>query len=241
MTLLALFYYNRSMARILAQHGIEQFVSFWISKFRNSNELRQEKRYVEKAIKQIEFFLNPPCCVDPEATIEFRRLDNDLTRFISAQIAQEAFDRRKWKKSLQRAINALKALLDGCCNIVNPDFTGVWDSPNSVDFSSMRTLTDDGTEQGLFSTTWGGFQGPTNVEGVLSHGNATDKLEVQYYAAIPSGLTVCVHLIQDGNEIAGSPFNIGIPGSGSGSFTIENLKGSISGTLPLQVLVDTGC
>jgi hypothetical protein len=103
------------MARILAQHGIEQFVYFWLNKFRNDAEIRRERRYMEKAIKQLEFFLNPPCCVDPDATIEFRRLDNDLTRFIAAQIAQGAFDRRKWKKSLERAIDALQLRLDGCC------------------------------------------------------------------------------------------------------------------------------
>lgn len=104
------------MARILAQHGIEQFVHFWLSKFRNDAGIRRERRYMEKAIKQLQFFLNPPCCVDPDSTIEFRRLDNDLTRFIAAQIAQGAFDRRKWKKSLQRAIDALQARLDGCCD-----------------------------------------------------------------------------------------------------------------------------
>lgn len=104
------------MARILAQHGIEQFVYLWLSKFRNDANIRRERRYMEKAVKQLQFFLDPPCCIDPNATIEYRRLDNDLTRFIAAQIAQGAFDRRKWKKSLERAILALNNKLeDPCC------------------------------------------------------------------------------------------------------------------------------
>lgn len=103
------------MARVLAKHGIEQFVIFWISKFRNDANIRSQRKFIEKAIKQISFFLNPPCCIDPEATIEFRRLDNDLTRFITAQLANK-LDKRKWKKSLERAKTALENLLvDPCC------------------------------------------------------------------------------------------------------------------------------
>jgi hypothetical protein len=107
------------MARVLAQHGIEQFIYAWLARFRNTSDTRKYKKYMEKAVKQLEFFLNPPCCVDPEATIEFRRLDNDLTRFIAAQLAL-SLDRRKWKKSLERAILAINNIIDDHCCLVGP-------------------------------------------------------------------------------------------------------------------------
>lgn len=104
------------MSRILAQHGIEQFVYSWLSKFRNASDLRNVKKYMEKAVQQIQFFLDPPCCDDPNASVDYRRLDNDLTRFISAQLAQANFDRRKWRKSLERTISALNnKIADPCC------------------------------------------------------------------------------------------------------------------------------
>lgn len=130
------------MARVLAQHGIEQFVLLWISKFRNKANIRSQRKFIEKAIKQISFFLNPPCCLDPEATIEFRRLDNDLTRFIAATLANK-LDKRKWRKSLERAKLALENLLiDPCCPAVA--VTGIIRVDENVGTADIASVTVQG-------------------------------------------------------------------------------------------------
>lgn len=109
------------MSRILAKHSIEAFVKVYLSKFVKTNNLRKERRFIEKAIKQIEFFLNPPCCLDPDASITYSRLDNDLTRYINAQFTVESFDRRKWRKSLERAKLALYNSINNPCCLVTID------------------------------------------------------------------------------------------------------------------------
>jgi hypothetical protein len=104
------------MARKLSESNIEQFTKAFLSKFRNANQRRAVRPFVEKAIKQIDFFLNPPCCDDPEASIEFSRRNNSLTQYISA-ILNNKVDRRKWGKSLQRTKDFLyQFLAPACCD-----------------------------------------------------------------------------------------------------------------------------
>lgn len=101
------------------QSNIEQFVRFYLSKFRNSTEHRGEKIYIEKAIAQIDFFLDEPCCLDPEASITFARRDNSLTRYLTS-IFNNKFDKRKHRKSLLRAKKLLQNFLGLlCCEVVS--------------------------------------------------------------------------------------------------------------------------
>jgi hypothetical protein len=103
------------MARVLAQSNIEQFTKAFLSKFRNANEKRSIRPYVQKAIVQINFFLDPPCCDDPEASVTFARRNNSFTQYIAAILNNE-FDRRKWRKSLIRTVTFLREfLVDPCC------------------------------------------------------------------------------------------------------------------------------
>jgi hypothetical protein len=99
-----------------AKHGIESMVLVYLNKYRYANDIRSQRRFMEKALRQLQFFLNSPCCDDPEAVVEYSRLDNPLTIYIAAQLAVPTFDRRRWRKSLERAIRAIqKKLNDPCC------------------------------------------------------------------------------------------------------------------------------
>lgn len=104
------------MARTLNQSNIEQFVDSYLSKYRNANNKRSIRKFVEKAIKQINFFLNNPCCdEDAETTIEYSRSDNEMTRYITA-IFNNKVDRRRTRKSLLRTRKLLQNFLnDPCC------------------------------------------------------------------------------------------------------------------------------
>ncbi len=96
--------------------NVEQFVDAYLSKFDKVNKLRGERKYIIKAIKIIEFFLDSPCCDDPDATISFSRLNNQMTNFIKANLIKEIFDRRKFRKSLERTLKQLRAVIyDPCC------------------------------------------------------------------------------------------------------------------------------
>lgn len=98
--------------------GIESFVKFYLAKLKNVNNLRIERRFMDKAIQQIDFFLNSPCCDDPDTVIEFSRFNNELTRYIAAQFKTESFEKRRYRKSLVRARKALNDFLNRpCCDL----------------------------------------------------------------------------------------------------------------------------
>lgn len=104
------------MPRKLQESNIEQFVRAFLSKFRHVNEKREVRPFIEKAIAQIDFFLNPPCCENPDATITFARRNNALTTYIHA-ILNNKFDKRKWRRSLLRARTLLFNFInDPCCH-----------------------------------------------------------------------------------------------------------------------------
>jgi len=103
------------MARKLSESNIEQFVKGYLAKFRNVSEKRELRPFIQKAIKQLNFFLNVPCCLDPETTISFGRRDNALTTYINA-ILNNKMDKRKWRHSLERARDLLSNFIfDPCC------------------------------------------------------------------------------------------------------------------------------
>jgi hypothetical protein len=107
------------MARKLKEFNIEQLVRAFLSKFRNENEKREVRRFIQKAIKQIDFFLNSPCCDDLDATIQFGRGNNALTTYITA-IFNNKQDKRKWKHSLQRTRDLLFNFIEHpCCDPIN--------------------------------------------------------------------------------------------------------------------------
>lgn len=98
------------------QSNIEQFVENSLKKFRNANEKRAVRPFIEKAIKQIDFFLDATCCENPEDSIEFSRRNNAITNYISA-IFSNQFDKRKYRKSLLRTKKLLQSFLDPFCCI----------------------------------------------------------------------------------------------------------------------------
>jgi hypothetical protein len=123
-----------------------------------------------------------------------------------------------------------------------PNTTTSWESSNSVRFTVMQVLTSDGTSQGYFNgDSWGVSPSPTSAQGYLDFDGDTDKLLISYDAAIPSALSVCLHLIQNGNEIWSSPFNLNIPTSGTGFAEISGLTGLLDPAYDLTILVNDAC
>lgn len=226
------------MSRSIHAHPVERLVQAYLKRLKANGQIRKEQNILTKASKMIGIALHDPCCPPAEEVI-LGTQENFFTLQLRSLL--NGIDVRKHRSSLENSIALINLRLQGCCDILNPDFIGEWDSANSIDFVGLRTLTEDDSEQGQFLVNWGGFLGPASIDGVLSHGASTDKIEIEYVAAIPSGLNICVHLQQDSEEIEGSPFLVEIPGSGTGIITLENLKNTISGSLPLTMYVGNDC
>lgn len=94
--------------------GIESFVEGYLAKFRNSSEKRKVRPYVEKAVIQLSSFLNSPCCDDPNAVVAHGRRSDGLNQYINA-VLNNKFNRRKYGKSLDRAITLLNNFLTPPC------------------------------------------------------------------------------------------------------------------------------
>lgn len=103
------------MARVLRRSNIEMFVEAWLKKLRNVSNKRSERKYVEKAITLLTAYNTQACCEDIPEPMEFARQDNDLTEYIKKTLGG-SFDRRKYRQSLDRAIEQLTFFLeDPCC------------------------------------------------------------------------------------------------------------------------------
>ena len=104
------------MATYLKQSKIEMFVKAYLSKLRKTNNLRKERPFIDKAKKIINTFRTKPCCEDDDFSVDFASRDNALTLFLWANLT-EAFDLRKYRKSLIRTETLLtNALEDPCCD-----------------------------------------------------------------------------------------------------------------------------
>lgn len=228
------------MSRLIKATPVERLVEAYLKRLAKTNKVRHERAILEKAAKMIGIVLNDPCCPGSIDVIVLGRQENFF--IVQLRALLNGIDERKHRESLERAKKALEnAVTNPCCNFVNSEFTGEWDSPNSIDFNVMRTFTENDELQGEYPNSWGGNIGPSTISGMLNHGNATDKIEIEYTAVIPSGVSICVHLKQNGVDIQGYPVIVNIPGPGTDTFVLENLKNKISGTLSLHVLVDTNC
>lgn len=111
----------------LRQSGIEQFVIGYLAKFRHVTNKRSKRRFIQKAISLIGFYLDRPCCVDGEVSISYSRFNDDLTRYV-ANTLNGPFDRRRYKKSLERARNLLENFLNDPCCVDNELITAVVDA-----------------------------------------------------------------------------------------------------------------
>jgi hypothetical protein len=94
--------------------GIESFVEGYLAKYRNSNNKRAVRRFVEKAIIQINSFINPPCCDDPDAVTGHGRRSDGLNMYLHATLDNK-FNRRKYGKSLDRTLTLLNNFLNPPC------------------------------------------------------------------------------------------------------------------------------
>lgn len=123
-----------------------------------------------------------------------------------------------------------------------PNTTTSWESPNSVQFNVLEIISSDSHSQGFYNGgSWGGDTPPTTSAGYLPFDGSTEKIIISYNASIPSALSVCVHLIQNGNEIWSSPFNLNIPASGLGTTELTGLTGLLDSSYDLTILINNDC
>lgn len=123
-----------------------------------------------------------------------------------------------------------------------PNVTTSWESPNSVQFNVLEVISSDSHSQGFYNgTPWGGDTPPTTSAGYLPFDGNTEKIIISYNASIPSALSVCVHLIQNSNEIWSSPFNLNIPAAGLGTTELSGLTGLLDSTYSLTILINNDC
>lgn len=104
------------MARYLRQSSIEMYVDAYLSKLTNTNNLRKERPFIDKAIKMIDFFFDKPCCDDPvnevQSVIATGGSAGDFTLIFSGQTtAAIAYDADA--AAVQAALEALPNVAPG--------------------------------------------------------------------------------------------------------------------------------
>lgn len=99
--------------------NIEQYTEAYITKIKGGNKLRSERKYLQKTLNIIEFYLGAPCCEQNDSepgSVEFSRLDNSLTVFVKNNL-NDAFAKRKYRKSLERTQRLIRqTLINYCCD-----------------------------------------------------------------------------------------------------------------------------
>lgn len=105
------------MSRSIHKTGIEVFVEAYLKKLKGTNRIRDEKPFIDKSIKMIDFFLGVPCCTNPSATTSYVRRDNSLVKTVRYELAHDRnVNKRIVSKSWQRIKFLLEnAVLDPCC------------------------------------------------------------------------------------------------------------------------------
>lgn len=92
---------------------VESFIDAYLKRLVNTNNIRHEKAYLDKASKMIDVVLTKPCCTDPDTEIEWSRKENFF--IIQLRNLLNGIDLRKWRQSLTRAKASLDAAISNPC------------------------------------------------------------------------------------------------------------------------------
>lgn len=110
--------FSLNMARVSRKSGVEEFVDAYLTKITSVNK----RRYLQSLIKGSKLILDvlKPACCTPVTEIIIGSRENDFTNTIRALLI--GIDRRKWRKSLQNAVDKINNVVnDPCCDLVDQD------------------------------------------------------------------------------------------------------------------------
>lgn len=98
--------------------SFENFVSGYLKLVSSGARLREERKFIEKAIVLINLELGIPCCQNPTSVVSLvTPHENDLTRVIREAIKNATIERRSFLYALKRVLKELQTYLQGCCPI----------------------------------------------------------------------------------------------------------------------------
>lgn len=96
--------------------SFENFVSGYLKLVSSGARLREERKFIEKAIVLLNLELGIPCCENPTAIVSLiTPHENELTRVIREAIRNAAIDRRSFLHAINRVLVQLQDYLNGCC------------------------------------------------------------------------------------------------------------------------------
>lgn len=106
--------------------AIETWIEGYLKLVSSGNRLREERKFIEKAIIMINKVFGHPCCDNPTSIIDFGTpYDNQLTNTIRNLIINGNIIRRSFRLSLQRILDILNDYLYGCCtNVLTINYLG---------------------------------------------------------------------------------------------------------------------
>lgn len=95
---------------------IEALVDGYLRLVTSGNRLRQERKFIEKAIVIINTIFGHPCCDNPSSEIDLiTPYDNQLTTSLKNILTNNAIIRRSFRLALMRILDRLNDYLYGCC------------------------------------------------------------------------------------------------------------------------------
>jgi len=102
------------------RHGGRQAIENWIIGYlklvSSGGRLREETKFIEKAIVLINQVFGHPCCDSPTSVVSFiTPYDNQLTHTIEQLVNKDRITRRSFRLSLLRILDILNGYLYGCC------------------------------------------------------------------------------------------------------------------------------
>jgi len=135
---------------------IEPLVAAYLRLVTSGNRLRQERKFIEKAIAIINHILGHPCCDDPIAIVDLiTPHDNQITTSLKNILTNNPIVRRSFRHALFRLLDLFnKYLYDCCTEVLTVNFTTVAPTDATVSFSDLvtgdvlfNTTTTGGTTQ----------------------------------------------------------------------------------------------
>ena len=120
---------------------IEYLVQAYLRLITSGKRLREERKFLEKAIAIINQILGHPCCDDPEAVVNLiTPYENQITTSLKNVLLGGAIVRRSFRHSLFRMLNLLnKYLYDCCTEVLTVNFTSAVPTDVTVNFSDLVT------------------------------------------------------------------------------------------------------
>lgn len=137
---------------------IEPLVAAYLRLVTSGNRLRQERKFIEKAIAIINQILGHPCCDDPIAVVDLiTPHDNQITTSLKNILTNNPIVRRSFRHALFRLLDLFNKYLYYCCTeVLTVNFTTVAPADATISFADLVTgdvLFNTSTTGGTTQTT----------------------------------------------------------------------------------------